>query len=794
MHRYITLFVFIISFLAMGCKPTLERKQLFDYDWQFSLDGNKEWRSLDLPHDWSIEGNFNPDNKMGDAGGYLPDGVGVYRKTFILGKEYEGKKVALYFEGVYMNTTVKINDKEVGTHYYGYTSFIFDITNYININGQNTIEVVVDNSNQQNCRWYSGSGIFRHVWLITTEKVHLKHWGNYITTPFVSEDKAIVRVKTVVQNETDEEENVVVRADIGDNCFGEQTVSLLPRSEKDVELEIEVPEPRLWNVWVNNEYESNLYEAKISVLSGDKKRIIDTMTETFGIRSIEYSAEYGFRLNGKTLKIFGGCLHHDNGILGAAAFDRAEIRKVEMMKAAGFNALRTSHNPVSEAFLDACDRLGMMVIDEGFDGWYLPKTAHDYHELIDENWREDLSALVLRDRNHPSVIAWSIGNEIIERDTPDAVNTAHKFVALCHELDPSRPVTQALACWNDKWKGQDALAAEHDIVGYNYLLDLAPDDHKRVPERIIWQTESYPRDIYKNYKLVSENPYIIGDFVWTSIDYLGESSIGRWYYEGDTPGEHYQGKHYPWHGAYCGDIDLTGWRKPVSYYRQLVFSPESAKDIYIAVREPDGYFGKIHETQWSVWPTWNSWNWPGWDNKIVEVEVYFKYPDVRLYLNGKPIKDYVKNNEYLTTFSVPYEEGVLRAVGIVEGKETGEVSLSTAGKPVALRLTADRSLIASDGQDLSFITVEAVDENGFLCPNAEIPFSCSITNNPKSSCATIIAVGNANLQDCDPYYDSCHKTWKGRALIVVRAPRSSGKAIIEVSSEISKDTCSVAFK
>lgn len=793
MYRFVCFFVLISTFFMIGCSiDKSDRKQLFDNDWQFSLNG-EDWRSLDLPHDWSIEGDFSPENKMGNAGGYLPDGVGTYRKSFTLGKQYEGKKVALYFEGSYMTTTVTVNGKKVGTHDYGYTSFIFDITDYIKINEENTLEVTVDNSKQENCRWYSGSGIYRHVWLITTDKIHLKHWGNYITTPVVSEEKATVLIKTVVQNETDREETVMVRADIDDECFVEQTVLLAAQSEKEVELELEVTKPHLWNVWTKQDDKPYLYEAKISVLS-EKRNVIDTITETFGIRTIEYSAEEGFKLNGQNMKIFGGCLHHDNGILGASAFNRAEERKVEMMKAAGFNALRTSHNPVSEALLDACDRLGMLVIDEAFDGWYAPKTAHGYHELIDKHWHEDLSSMILRDRNHPSIIAWSIGNEIMERDSPEAVTTARKFVSLCHELDPTRPVTQALACWNDKWIGQDALAAEHDIVGYNYLLDWAPEDHKRVPERIIWQTESYPRDVYKNYKLVSENPYIIGDFVWTSIDYIGESSIGRWYYEGEDPGEHYWKPRYPWHGAYCGDIDLTGWRKPVSYYRQLVFSPQSASDIYMAVKEPDGYHGKIYMTQWSVWPTWNSWNWSGWEGKKVEVEVYSKYPEVRLYLNGKSVSDFVKNNEFLTTFSVPYEEGDLRAVGVVEGKEVGEVILSTAGEPCSLRLTADRSLINSDGQDLSFITVEVVDKEGRLCPNAEIAFSCSITNIPKDNTAQIVAIGNANLQDCDPYYDLNHKTWKGRALIVVRSPRNPGKAELEVVSDISKDICSIQFK
>ncbi|MCF0179903.1 MAG: glycoside hydrolase family 2 protein, partial [Bacteroidales bacterium] len=452
----------------------------------------------------------------------------------------------------------------------------------------------------------------------------------------------------------------------------------------------------------------NLYDVKITVLAD--KEVLDEKNETFGIRTFEYSVEEGAKLNGKPIVVFGGCIHHDNGILGSAAYDRAEERKVEMMKEAGFNAVRTSHNPVSEAFLNACDRLGMMVIDEAFDGWYDMKTAHDYHELIDTHWQEDISAMVLRDRNHPSIICWSIGNEIIERDRPEAVETAKKLSGLCRQLDPTRPVTEALACWNDQWIGQDLLAAQHEIVGYNYLLDLAPQDHERVPSRIIWQTESYPRDAFKNWKLINENPYIIGDFVWTAIDYLGESSIGRWYYEGEKPGEHYQGTHFPWHGAYCGDIDLTGWRKPVSYYRQLLFAPETAADIHIAVREPDGYFGKIRQTAWSVYPTWDSWNWEGWEGKPVEVEVYSKYPAVRLSLNDKIIGEQAttEENGFVAVFKVPYKPGILKAEGVGPAPITpllcnsalcdSVATLSTAGKPFTIRLTPDRNKLKADCQ------------------------------------------------------------------------------------------------
>lgn len=759
--------------LATSCsQDEIERKISFDYDWSFQLDGKGEWRSVDLPHDWSIEGSVAETNKMGDPGGYFPDGVGLYRKDFEIGKEYKDKKVSLYFEGSYMQTTVLVNGQEVGTHDYGYTSFAFDITPYIKLGAQNTIEVKVDNSMQQNCRWYSGSGIFRHVWLISTDQVHLKHWSNYITTPRVKENMATVAIQTTVQNESAKAKTVLVRADLTDGSYVEKVVSLEANAEENVALEVDVFEPRLWSVET-----PELYSAKISVKEGDK--VLDEQTEYFGIRTIEYTVENGFRLNGKSMKVFGGCIHHDNGILGAAAFDRAEERKVEMMKAAGFNAVRTSHNPVSEAFLDACDRLGLMVIDESFDGWYAEKTPNDYHKLIDTHWQDDIAAMVLRDRNHPSIICWSIGNEVIERDEPQAVETAAKLSGLCRQLDPTRPVTEALACWNDKWVGQDALAAQHEVIGYNYLLDRAEADHQRVPERIIWQTESYPRDIYQNWKLVMNHDYIIGDFVWTAIDYLGESSIGRWFYQGDTPGEHYQGTHFPWHGAYCGDIDLTGWRKPVSYYRQVMFAPETAENIHMAVREPDGYFGQIRETQWSVWPTWDSWNWESWEGKPIDVEVYTaQYMKVRLYLNDTVIGEKEIGDDCLATFSVPYAAGKLRAVGLWEGEEQESVTLTTAGNPAALRISADRTELDGNGQDLSFITVEVVDKDGNVCPNAELPISCSVEGD-----ARIAAIGNANLQDTDTYADSTHNTWKGRALVVVRAPKQNGTSTVYVSAE-----------
>ena len=533
---------------------------------------------------------------------------------------------------------------------------------------------------------------------------------------------------------------------------------------------IRVAEPALWSPDT-----PELYSAVCTVSEGG--RTLDSVSEPFGIRSISYSADGGLLLNGMAIKLYGGCLHHDNGCLGAAAYDRAEVRKAEMMKAAGFNAVRTSHNLPSEAFLDACDRIGLLVIDEAFDGWRDAKIPHDYSTLFDEWWERDVTAMVLRDRNHPSVFCWSIGNEVIERKKLEVITTAHKLKDAILRHDDTRPVTSALASWDSDWEIYDPLAAVLDIVGYNYLLFHAPSDHKRVPSRMIIQTESFPRDAFRNWVAVNDNSYIFGDFVWTAVDYLGESGIGRYYYEGDTPGEHYQHDQYPWHGAYCGDIDLTGWRKPISYYRELLFNP--SEKLHLAVREPDGYFGKIRQTSWSVWPTWDCWNWPGHEGKPIEVEVYSRYPSVRLYLDGELIgeKPTGREQEFKAVFTLPYRSGTLRAAGIENGQEVETRELSTASDAYGIRLTADRSEISADGQDLSFVTVEIVDREGNVVPQADDRVTFELKGE-----GILAAVGNADLKDEDSYVGNSRKVWKGRAILVVKSTRESGTIRIKASA------------
>lgn len=758
-----------IALSAYGAGRQTVRKQLFDANWSFSQDSS-QWRALDLPHDWSIEGTFSKDAPAGNDGGYLPTGKGWYRKTFTLDKDAQAKKLRLYFEGVYMNSLVYVNGQKAGGHPYGYSSFFVDITPYIKI-GTNVVEVRVDNLQQKNCRWYSGSGIYRHVWLMTTPNQYIDEWSVSVTTPDIH--------------------TVVIKADVVKE----------DGQREPIEKTQHVDNPHLWSP--DDPY---LYH---TTLEADG----DVLPITYGIRTIEYSAEKGLLLNGKAIVLNGGCVHHDNGILGAAAFGAAEYRKVRLMKEAGFNAVRTSHNPPSEAFLRACDELGLLVIDEAFDGWRDKKNDHDYSTLIDQWWQEDLKAMVLRDRNHPSIFCWSIGNEVIERKKIEVVKTAHQMATLCRQLDEQRrPVTSALAAWDDDWDIYDPLAAEHDIVGYNYLRQKMEGDHERVPSRVMMHTETYPSEVWQNYRTVSDKPYIIGEFVWTAIDYLGESGIGRWYYDGDVPGEHWTRPLFPWHAAYCGDIDLIGQRKPISHYRSILYKtaiereqtdarissaereqarPKVNKDgeqLYMAVREPDGYKGEVKTTMWGTWPTFECWNWAGHEGKPIEVEVCSRYPRVRLYLNDKLIEE-KGVTAYQAVFTLPYQPGILRAEGIADGQVKESVTLQTAGKAKTIRLTADHTKLKADGQDLAFITVEMLDANGVVNPTADNLLTASVKGP-----ATIVAFGNADIKDCDPYTDSTHKVWKGRALLVVRSMAKKGKVTVTVQDKTARNMINIGCR
>lgn len=787
----------LLLILACMASLTLSARnsaaKLLDEGWKFSLTADSsviapgyddaQWRAVNLPHDWSVEFDFDRNNPSGNDGGYLPTGLGWYLTQIDV--PADNLRRSLYIEGAYMNSQVYVNGQLAGGHPYGYTSYRVDITPYLQP-GANTIAIKVDNSRQKNSRWYTGSGLYRNVWLEENAPVFINPASLYITTPIIGAERAVAQVKfTFDSSKTAERKDVeaiplkmyvstphgAVIATITD------TVKVQPgESFKPVCKDFTVANPELWSL-----DSPNLYTLDIEF---ENDGVTESVSENFGFRTIDWSVDRGFVLNGEPIKISGACIHHDNGILGAASYDDAEYRKAQLLKSAGFNAVRTSHNPPAPAFLDACDRLGLLVIDEAFDGWKAEKNAHDYHELFDEWAPVDVAMMVQRDRNHPSIIAWSIGNEIIERKSPEAVERARKLAAVCRANDPTRPVTQALAAWDPDWEIYDPLAAEHDIVGYNYLIHKAEGDHQRVPSRIMWQTESYPRDAFQNWEKVNDLPYVIGDFVWTGIDYIGESGIGRHYYQGDPEGEHYHRPLWPWHNSECGDIDIIGQRKPISYYRQMLYSPKPM--MHMAVREPNGYRGEIKETLWGRYPTYDSWNWKGWEGKPIEVEIASTYPEVELIQDGVSLgrKPTTRAEQFKATWQVKYKPGKLQAIAYdADGKVCEIAELATSGKAAAIRLTAEKG-IADSEQHLTFVTAEVVDRNGNLVPDATNELMFSVSGDGE-----LLAMGNDDATDPRGYSHPNRKAHHGRAMAVVK---TNGKATLTVTAKgLKKSTIQV---
>ena len=744
------------------------QRQLFDFGWQFTHNGKTQ--TVDLPHDWDIfEGPNSGKGATGTGGGWFKAGKGEYRKTF---KTPDSELVKLHFEGVYQKAEVYVNGQKAGQHHYGYTPFTVDVTPYLyKEKRENEVVVKVDNSEQPNCRWYSGSGIYRHVWLETMPALHIAENGVFVTTPEVSADKALVLVDVTVQNESQADRNATVVVG-GAHLM----VAVKAGESKTVTTTLYVNNPRLWSP-----ENPTLYEAKVKLKEAGN--VIDNATAKYGIRTFSFDAENGFVLNGQKVLINGACVHHDDGVLGAMAFDAAEIRKVRQMKEAGFNLIRTSHNPTTRAFLDACDSIGMLVIDEAFDGWRTQKNPYDYSTVIDSCFREDIHAMVLRDRNHPCVISWSIGNEVIERKDIRVVYTARQMKKAIHEHDKTRPVTEALCAWDRDWEIYDPHAEVLDVVGYNYMIFKHASDHERDPKRVLWQTESYPRDAFRTWTVSHDFPYVVGDIVWTGLASLGESGIGRNYYKGEREGESWiEGGQPEWHGAPCGDVDITGWRKPISHYREMLWNQDTP--LYMAVREPNNYHGDIKTTMWSVWPTWESWTWPGWEGKPVEVEVYTHQPEVKLYLDDQLVgtKQVSRDTEFKAVFTVPYKAGTLRAEASSES-----VTLRTAGEPVRLRLTPDHPVMAANGQSLTFVTVEVLDKQGTPVP--EVAIDCEAT---VKGAGTLLAFASADLKDTEPYTSPRVKTWKGRALLVIRSTQKKGSVSVTIKSAL--PTASLSLK
>ena len=769
---------------AAAAPPRRERLP-FDNDWKFFLGDpagadapvfdTAAWRTLDLPHDWSIEHRIDANAPMSGAGGYFPAGVAWYRRTFTAPPDWNGRRVSIEFEGVYMNATVYLNGHELGTHPYGYTTFILDLTPHLQP-GANVVAVRVDQSRHRNSRWYAGSGIYRHVWLHATAPVHIDPWGVFITTPEIDAARAKVSIAPRIVNQSSAAVKFKLRTRIyaasGATVLGhaDAAASLAPGGSIVARHEISIDKPALWSP-----DSPTLYRAVTQVLLDGA--VVDELSTPFGIRSIEWSADKGILLNGTAIKMNGGCVHHDHGPLGAASFDRAEERRVQLLKDAGFNAIRTSHNPPSPALLDACDRLGMLVMDEAFDCWSRGKNPHDYSEAFKEWWQRDIDAMVLRDRNHPSVVIWSIGNEIPERGEPLGAQEARMIADYLRTLDRTRPVTSALN-FVPKWTDTDGFYAALDIGGYNYNLASHAADRKRVPSRIIACTESFPAATFNDWSMTADFPYIIGSFVWTAIDYLGESGLGRATLRdtNDTTREGY-GAPYPFHGSDCGDIDICGASRAIAHYRNIVWN--RGENLYLGVRQPVPEGKRMSVTQWGVWPVFGSWTWPGWERKPLEVEIYSRAEAVRLYLNEDLVgeKPTGRSEKFTANFKVPYTPGTLKAVAVSGGKPIAETVLRTAGEPARLRLTADRTTLKAGAQDLAFITAEALDANGAPHPNDDR----QVTFRLKGP-GVIAAVGNGDLTSDEPYQGTQRKLFQGKALVVVRTARTAGRMTLTATA------------
>lgn len=781
-NRFYIIVLSLITALP-GYSQASRVEQLFDDGWKFhkgdikgaekSSFNDKSWREVDLPHDWSIEklpaqepgkvvGPFHKDSPGATATAYTLGGTAWYRKTFTLRPHDKLNNTIIHFDGVYMNSEVWVNGNKVGFYPSGYTAFHFDITKYLKPAGKpNVIAVKVSNEGK-NSRWYSGSGIYRHVWLIQKQNVHVAHNGICVTTESISTNEARIRIASTLNNLSKnglDTKLLITVYDPGQKVVKKMETQAKPISAGSSEWvqDITIFQPALWSVDT-----PNLYKAEIQVEADGV--ITDKVDATFGIRTLRYSASEGFLLNGKSILMKGGCLHHDNGFLGSATIDRAEERRVELMKAYGYNAIRTSHNLPSKQFLDACDRNGMLVIDEIFDMWERSKNPQDHHLHFKEWWEKDLESMILRDRNHPSVIMWSIGNEINERAEPLGFAIRKKLVAKVKALDSTRPVTEGICSFWDhpgqEWSTTADAFADLDIGGYNYFWKQYEADHALYPDRIMMGTESYAREAYDNWKQVEKNPWVIGDFVWTAMDYLGETGLGHSRLDND-PDKIFL-RSWPWFNGYCGDIDLCGFKKPQLLYRDVVWN-NSKLEMAVHTPIPEGrkeivsYWGWPDEVQ--------SWNWEGFEGQLMNVRIFSSYPTVRIELNGKIIDEQPAGDDskYIANFKVPYEPGVLRAVALENGIEVASKELRTTGKPARIKLTADRSNIKPDRNDLSYVKVEIADAQGYLIPNANIPVTFTVSGDGE-----IAGSGNSCPSDQESFNNPVCKTYYGRALVILR--------------------------
>ncbi|SEP98504.1 Glycosyl hydrolases family 2 [Streptomyces sp. yr375] len=809
----------------------------FNGGWQYREKSNPfaemggaavPYQDVTLPHDAMITRTRDPELPRGAWTAYHPGGVYEYRKFFDLPEAEAGKRVVLEFEGVYRDAVIHVNGDYAGQRPSGYARFLVDASDLVRA-GRN--EIHVEARNHQDGRWYTGAGIYRDVWLHVLEPVHLAVDGIRVRTPDIEPRLAVVEAEITVVNDSVATRTVEVRTEIADPggravASSSAVVTVLPGEPAVSRLRHYVDEPALWSVDT-----PQLHTATVELY--DDGRLSESRTARFGIRRLQLDPASGLRINGETVKLRGACVHHDNGVIGAATIARADERRVEILKRAGFNAIRSSHNPVSTAMLDACDRLGMLVIDEAFDMWTTGKTEFGAALHFVEWWERDLESMIARDFNHPSVVLYSIGNEIPETGTPRGGVWGRRLAEEVRALDDTRFVTNAVngmlavlpdvvemmqpkskpkpepeseptdsglvPAAGDDSPGINTLMSDLgdlmngigssenvtrktaesfgvlDVAGMNYLDGRYETDRKLFPNRIILGTETFPTLIDRYWDLVERNTHVLGDFTWTGWDYLGEAGIGRVRYPDDEdPGEPLSGP-YPWLVAGCGDIDITGWRRPASYYREIVYGLRA--DPYIAVQRPSRHGQRVEVGAWAWSDSVASWSWGDFEGRPVVVEVYSDADEVELLVNDRSVgrSPVGPGHRYRTAFDTVYEQGNVTAIAYRDGVETGRFGLTSATGPVRLRAVVDRAVIRADSSDLAFVEISLVDgEGNRFAEDRQV--TVTVTGP-----GVLQGMGSGNPATEETFTSATHRTYDGRAVAVVR-PGGAGRIGVTVTA------------
>ena len=805
-------------------------------DWGRRMRGDFGEKMVDLPHDYMIEGDVYEGAPSGAASGYYNAGVAHYVKEIDIPKEWKGERIVLRLDGAMMNATIDVNGGLAALQHYGYAPFEADITHLVYPGEKNRIYITVNPSMQPNSRWYSGAGLFRGVELAHMPMLHVAFGGLSGYTdkieyaPDGTAETAYLKAAAEIENGYSENRLAEVEFALVD----EETGETVKKSRALAQIEamgrgtaymtLTVDGPKLWDAENPKLYRlrakvTDRGTYKTHMVAGDAATV-DEESVLFGIRTVEADVKHGLRINGRSVKLRGGCLHHDNGPIGTVTMYDAEARKVKKLKEVGFNAIRTTHNPPSKALIEACDRLGTYVFDEAFDAWGLGKQPGDYNQYFAADWEKDLTAFVKRDRCHPSVILWSTGNETTERaGLNDGYVWARRLAEKIKSLDGSRPVSNGICSfWNGlddclqaeqlrKWKEsaegglqnadiggkKDLLWEEYtegftnglDVVGYNYLENKYQQDHEMFPERVILGSENYPKEIGIHWPVIEKTPWIIGDFTWTAWDYIGEAGIGKaTFYEPGDPmiGNPWgAGSPFPWRTANDADYDITGGIRPQGVYRRIVWG---SKETGLFSYDPANTDKVETLSSWGFPGVWPRWNWPGQEGKKVNVAVFSRADEVELTVNGR-VCGRVKAGEAPVQgmpdtfmFETVYESGAVEAVSFVDGKEVSRAKLVTSGKPAAIRLTAETACMKAGGDSLCYVNAELVDDMGNVVPDGDVLLTASVAGE-----GSLLGFGSGNPITGENYTSGQFMSYQGRALAVIRAGYEEGEARLTVSAE-----------